>query len=176
MRSYSDRIHAYALSDKYKSEMNFMMNIMASSAPGNILDYGCGNGLMAKELLAHGYDINNYNRYLPGSLYRNDLNFAVKFGSVYFMHSIAHIKNLSDSIDKLIPLLLPTANIYICTPNGVVFEGKIEGVDETAKHYMPGQLEKVFEGKGFSTIFSGQFGEQHGYNHDNLFLKFKYVR
>ena len=55
---YKQKLIEWNSTEKYKREVGFLWYLLRGSK--NLLDYGCGTGLTARDLFASGYDVYDY--------------------------------------------------------------------------------------------------------------------
>jgi len=154
---------------------------MRKTIEGPILDVGCGRGGMIELLKS-----NNLNVFGVDPIYElltnlKDHNVVEAvgealpypdnyFGTIYFMHSFAHIPDPDKAIDEAYRVLKPRGSLFIITPNSQ-FETIISPLkkmlqvigrhtpDEIVqKHFNPAQLRSKIL-KQFSDVESFTFGK-----------------
>lgn len=159
---------------------------MAPHPKEKILDYGCGLGTAVRHIrdiygsMCFGYDVNNYRDQDDVCIFKSDYFF--KFDKVFFMHSIAHLPDVEEKLEKLKELLNPEAKVYVITPNGewVIHQDNQASdykPDTTViQHFYLTDLENLFLKAGFKVTLSGQFGSvtdsyKGQYINERLFLE-----
>lgn len=180
LKEYKDKLIRFNVNDKYRSEMYFLESLLMPVSGKTILDYGCGIGtaveyFRSQGLRVYGYDRFNYLAVQPEWFV---VETALKFNSVYFMHSLAHIEALDYKLQSLKELLYNDAEIVVITPN----ESWLMNQDKTGytpdptvvSHFTSERLVDVFERNGYKVINHGQFGKASGGYNERLFLKAKY--
>ncbi len=180
--SYQQRLGVFNSSEKYKSEMEFLVKLMSPfNKNEDILDYGCGLGTLIEylkknfNLNTYGYDINDY---LPNSLNKFKINeLTKKYSKIVFMHSLAHIPNVEIILNNLHNNLKQNGNIYVITPN-LEFDNHFRKMkdleykpDETVvKHFNSAELFDLFKKCGYQVCFCGNFGKIVENIHERCFL------
>ena len=178
--NYLDRLIKFNKSDKYKTEIEFLQQILDVKAGDKILDYGCGLCEVYKKL--RGFDVIYYDvvNYVESSFVVDYLESDWKFTKVYFMHSVAHVNNLLDEVEKLKDNLADRAEIVIITPNRLWLElkGQIGYIPDptVVNHFSAKELETFFVHLNFKTYFIGTFGEELEGQHERIFAKFIYSK
>ena len=92
---YKQKLIDWNNTDKYKSELSFLERLIQPRIYTSILDYGCGIGTAMDKFCCAGYDINDFYIGKNKSDYYNYLP-DIDFSDIYFMHSIAHISDVSE--------------------------------------------------------------------------------
>lgn len=124
---------------------------------------------------AFGYDIINLREWDDEKIFRS--NFNTQFDKIYFMHSLAHIPNVKDEIDRTVNEFLKYAGrIVVITPNQK-WLNEISRIntnyvpDPTVKtHFTSESLAKLFTDVGMSIIAEGQFGSGINDLNERLFI------
>lgn len=180
MESYKEKLRAFNNTPKYKSEVEFLKKLTKYDSVNNMLDIGCGLGHTAKELMADGYDVVNYLEAdiscgspieINGIVY-NNLN-TYKYNHIYFMHSIAHIDNITEVLKQI--KKDSKATVTVITPNAhwLIMQSNNEYKPDptVVKHYTQTQLRELFEEAGYEVALYGQFGEESNGVNERLFLQ-----
>jgi 2-polyprenyl-3-methyl-5-hydroxy-6-metoxy-1,4-benzoquinol methylase len=179
---YKIKLREFNSTEKYKSELILLVDLLHCTPNKKILDYGCGLGTAVRYINENtqsncfGYDVRNCRETDDPYLFRNEYFF--KFQSVFFMHSIAHIPDVAQKLQELKMLLSIGANIYVITPNKHwlrEINGKEYVPDPTViNHFSSIELQNLFIDNGFKIDLSGQFGSILNNQHERLFLKASY--
>lgn len=168
---YKQKLRDFNATPKYKSEIDFLLRLMAPIPGEKILDYGCGLGSLVWNLVdagidAYGHDVINYRD--KDDLFRFRTEYAFKFDKVFMCHSIAHLPDVEAKLRVLREGLNPGAKVYVITPN----EDWIREQDDenykpdptVIKHFHQVGLNGVFNNSGFKIINFGQFGSIKQYH------------
>ena len=123
------RLFALRTNRKRVLQRKFLLNLCHGNTGARILDYGCGNGILLKELAALGFtDLTGYDfdhkavsvvRSLGFRCYSDPEN--IKPGTIeviFLSHVLEHVPRPKQLISHLIELTKPGGIIYIRTPNG----------------------------------------------------------
>jgi 2-polyprenyl-3-methyl-5-hydroxy-6-metoxy-1,4-benzoquinol methylase len=180
LKEYKDKLIRFNVNEKYRNELYFLESLLMPISGKRVLDYGCGIGtaveyFRTQGLQVYGYDRFNYSHIQPEWFV---VETALKFDSVYFMHSIAHIDAVDYKLQNLKELLNDRAEIVVITPNeSWLMEQDKSGYtpDPTVvSHFTSERLVDLFTRNGYKVTAHGQFGKvTNGYN-ERLFLKAKY--
>lgn len=180
---YLYRLNKWNNSEKYISEVNFLELLLNPLEGENILDYGCGTGvcleLLKKRTKAnyYGYDVKAFfdEEAIP-AWFQKCIDLSFSFNKIYFMHSLAHIKNLKEVLHNLKRVLKENRYIYLITPNKDFddyfknFTDKNYIPDDTVvKHYTINEIVSLFENSGYSIEIIGQFGKYINQFHERIF-------
>lgn len=169
---YKDKLRAFNSSDKYKMEVEFLNKLLGLPSVfwSQILDYGCGLGHAAYELCADGFDVNDYKEKEISNYYLNELP-DKQYDRIYFMHSIAHIKNINDVLKKLRQKYNPTITVITPNKSWIDMVGDTKSDPTVIKHYNQEELQKLFIECGYDVYLSGQFGNCYKGINERLFLQ-----
>lgn len=177
---YKEKLIEWNGKERYIKESTFLKMLVNPRPSDFILDFGCGTGNLAKQIENDSYsfvfvkDINNYLIHAM-TLFNDKID---KVNKVYFMHSVAHIKDLQIEFRKLKNFLLPDAYIYIITPNRKYLD--IMTVDNyipdptVVTHYYPGEIDNMLKGIGYNIVTSGQLGSMTKGINERIFIVAKY--
>ena len=103
LAEYKDKLIRFNSTDKYRMELVVLEGLLYPMSGRAILDYGCGIGtaveyFRGKGLMCFGYDRFNYFAEQPEWFV---VETSLKFDTVYFMHSLAHIETLDYKLQSL---------------------------------------------------------------------------
>ena len=177
--TYQQKLIEFNATPKYRKEMEFMHAIIGPTGQDKILDYGCGTGTMMEYLRdnsqanVYGYDVHYYLPEPDSFYWRQEYHF--KFQKIYFMHSLAHIDDITQHLIALKTKFLdPGAMVYVLTPNAIwMSEKNNPGYIKdptTVKHFTPKTLAELFTECGYKVVTQGQYGEELNGSHERLFL------
>jgi len=170
---YKDKLRAWNSTDKYKSEVAFLKQLIPRLPWMNTLDYGAGLCLTASEMFADAFDVYDYKEYDVYEYYLNELPDKI-YRHIYFMHSIAHIKNPIEVL-KQIKLKYPQAIITVITPNTYWLlmqnNNNYKPDDTVVAHYTQSQLSELFKEAGYNVTICGQFGAETSGVNERIFLQ-----
>jgi len=180
--SYKKKLEGFNSTEKYKSEMAFMAQLMGLEHGEKVLDFGCGIGTMRDYLsIKTRADVRGYDKvcYLETEPEWFNQSYYFRFDVVYFMHSIAHIENLKYELDNLKEFLNIGSELYVLTPNLDWLREQNNGnyrPDTTViAHFNTNSLTKAFEESGYKVEFVGQMGQYCNGKQERIFLKASYV-
>lgn len=179
---YIDKLREFNRTEKYQSEIDFMVRLMKIKRNQKVLDYGCGTGWMCAQMIHQtgcdiiGYDINIGD-------YMDDIMFPKKFCNtlpdmvfdhIYMMHSLAHIQEIGKALVDLKNYMHEKTIVYILTPNALWLEQMIKNEykpDTTViQHYTPNGLRSVFESYDYKIVHQGEMGTDINGYHERLFI------
>lgn len=173
---YKQKLIDWNNTDKYKKEIAFLEQLIQPRIYTNILDFGCGIGTAMDKFSCYGYDIHYFYSGRNESYYYNHLP-DIDFCDIYFMHSIAHIPNITETLNIL-------KNKYggrvqgksrlrttVITPNAEWLDKDYNNDNTVIKHYTQSELCKVFIDCGFTIQLVGQFGEYKEGRNERIFLQ-----
>lgn len=170
---YCSKLLGFNCTDKYRAELRFMGRLVSPNTGGVIVDYGCGIGTAVRwfnneyECVTHGYDVVDY---WDGERSRYLFDKLIVCDKVYFMHSIAHMGDVSRVITKL--KRLGVKEIHVITPNNewlsMQRDRKYKPDDSVVKHFSPDTLAALFSEHKITQ--QGQFGECKNGKHERLFI------
>lgn len=178
--NYTERLIRFNSSKKYLAEMEFILKLIEPKAGQRILDYGCGLGTFINFIKDNskadvtGYDVEYLGLgEIPGWFVKEPSGL---YDSIYFMHSLAHIKDAEDMFTRLKKYLKVDGKIIINTPNKN-WDAEMKPLsnnynpDTTViRHYTPEELERFFTILGFKIYSIGQFGKLLNGHHERIFL------
>jgi len=175
--SYRKKLDQFNSTEKYRKEIDFITFLIDPSSDQKILDYGCGTGFMVNEYLKDGLDVFGYDpqELMPDpDKFRFRSSFHFPFDKIYFMHSIAHIRDIYKVFENLKANFLKTmSEVSVITPNKDwidTFDNPDYVPDSTVvKHFTSNELEELFV--DFEIVTQGKFGETNKGEHERLFLK-----
>jgi 2-polyprenyl-3-methyl-5-hydroxy-6-metoxy-1,4-benzoquinol methylase len=164
---YAAKLYQFNSTEKYLSELKFLKLHLENCV--TILDYGCGNGMAADWLSnhgnfnVHGFDVIHYNEMFHYTTH------PINYDVTYFMHSLAHIKDVKEVLSKL-----NTKKVVVITPNKgwlKLNEADTYKKDDTViEHFSQQTLIELFLETGYKIEQSGQFGQCSGNQNERLFL------
>jgi len=172
--TYLQRLNSWNSSQKYLQEVKFLELLLDPSDDDVILDYGCGTGycikLLSKNSKAkyYGFDINKFfgGKKSP-DWFLDSLQTEIKFSKIYFMHSIAHIENISEVLQNIKKLLKNNGHIYVITPNKefddyfkMIKDPNYQPDPTVVKHYTIEEIVNLIESSGYYVEVVGQFGKK----------------
>lgn len=180
--SYKKKLEGFNSTEKYKSEMAFMAQLMNLEVGEKVLDFGCGIGTMRDYLsIKTRADVRGYDKtcYLDTEPEWFNQSYYFQFDVVYFMHSIAHIERLKYELDNLKEFLNIGSELYVLTPNLDWLREQNNGnyrPDTTViAHFNANSLKAAFEESGYKVEFVGQTGSYCKGKQERIFLKATYV-
>ena len=161
---YKKALENFNGTDEYQMQMEFLCSKLKPEPNDIIMDYGAGLGNTIKYIQDKykvkqiwGFDVQHFCNDAP-EWFRDSVP-AGWITKLYFMHSIAHIKDKS-FLGRLD--LAPKAKCVVITPNmDFVRMMNPNYVDPTVhKHYTPNELSEEFELWGWKTTEKGSFGRE----------------
>jgi hypothetical protein len=177
---YRQKLMQFNSSNKYLIELDFLNRLLNASVGEKILDFGCGIGTAVTYNRCmsisdvYGYDVHTYcsDKHWYVDTIPKDISKA------YFMHSIAHIQYIENTLRKLVSLV--KNEVIVITPNKKWLENQDPNgyiPDPTViNHFYLDELEKLFTECGYSIRMSGQFGEEINNVCERIFLVAKPIR
>jgi len=185
---YKEKLTQFNSTDKYREEMEFMINIIDPERNDNILDYGCGTGAMVKHILndfenlkCFGFDVQNLR---TGDDAKDEYTFKDSFhfqmNKIYFMHSIAHIPDVDIVLKDLHNTFLAESGVIsVLTPNRAYIElcdNQDYKPDPTVvNHFDKYDLMKLFYKNGYDIELIGEIGHRIGEFQERIYLKARKV-
>ncbi len=178
---YLERLITFNSTEKYQKELDFLMQIMTPiNKDEKILDYGCGIGTTIRYLKnksnadIYGFDIYKYIDKDLVECYLSEVK--GKFNRIIFLHSFAHIPNVSEILTKLKNHLFNKAEIIIITPNKVFDDYFKELKKQNYKpdttvfmHYSSETLQNILLSCGYEIKVAGTFGNLVENIHERCF-------
>lgn len=178
---YKLKLKAFNNTDKYKSEMDFMMSLIDPQPNDRIMDYGCGLGTMMRKVSfytkhIYGYDITD--RYYEWEKFNFRMELYFPMDKIYFMHSFAHLPNINNTLINIREkYLCANGQIIILTPNQdwLNYQDKVNYTPDptVVKHYTPQELRELLTQCGFTILLEGQLGQSKAGASERLFIKAK---
>lgn len=176
---YIAKLKRFNSTDKYFTELEFLFGLIQPYPHQTIIDYGCGIGTAVKyfrniteNTFFIGFDVVNYT--LQQNKYTHHY-FTEKMRDcdiLYFMHSFAHIPNISRVLFDLREKV--ERKVIVITPNAQWLKLQVNEnyvPDPTVvQHYTHDELVEVFEDAGYRVTISGGFGIKCNNQHERLFL------
>lgn len=188
---YAEKLRAFNSTEKYKKELEFL-SLLLGTYSTRVLDYGAGLGTAVNFLktlpentvpwiVIDAIEPAGYYEGSPEDLVLDsDPNF---YDCVYFMHSLAHIKD----VDKVLKdvrdnLLADDGKVVVITPNASYIHEMSEMNKEhggynynpdptVVRHFFWGGLYDLFARSGFKINQLGTFGQEVIKGHcERLFL------
>lgn len=174
--AYKEKLKEFNSSAKYWNEVHLLDRLLKIGDSELILDFGCGIGTVMDFFIAQynasiiGFDIYDYTDNPKHKVF-TDLDLLTSSGScfdkIYFLHSFAHIQQISNVLSKLKSVLSKNSELVIITPNldfDNFFKSKIKesryNPDTTVvEHYNCETLDNLMSLNGFKTLDLGQFGK-----------------
>ena len=128
--------------------MTFAEFVRTWAEPGRVLEVGCGDGSLARELAGAGYDVLAIDPVAPdGELFRRvtleELDDPGPFDTVVASFSLHHVHELGAALDRIASLLPPGGMV-------VVDEFAWERLDEPTSEWYYGQLRALGAARGDS--------------------------
>lgn len=180
---YKEKLVQFNSTPKYKAEIELLLRLMDIREGQKIMDYGCGLGRTVHRInqdtkaQCYGYDIRNFREVDSDFYFRTEYFF--KFHKIYFMHSIAHLPDLSQKLDDLKQFLRDGARVYVITPNKLWLNEVKKYVyipDPTViNHFSAAELQDVFTEHGFKIINCAQFGSIQNNQHERIYLEAEWL-
>jgi len=176
---YINKLKSFNSTDKYFEELFLLFGLIQPYPRQKIIDYGCGIGTAVKyfrniteKVFFMGYDVNNYMRETSPYSHHLCVDKIEPCNTIYFMHSFAHVPEISKVIFGLREHVLD--KVVVITPNSEWLKLKQNEnyvPDPTVvQHYSEDELREIFEDVGYKVTLCGQFGEKIGSQHERLFL------
>jgi len=179
---YKAKLHAFNSTEKYQSELAFLIRLLNVEHKDRILDYGCGTGYAMRHIeamtdaICYGYDIHPH--YYEGDPFKFRMELYFKVNTVYFMHSLAHMLASMQTplLESLKANFLETnGRVVVITPNQLFLDDMkidVHKSDPTVvQHFSPFTLQALFESCGYKIETIGQFGAHSPNGHgERIFL------
>lgn|SRR5574343_804778 len=173
---YKQKLIDWNNTDKYKVELSFLERLIQPRIYTSILDYGCGIGTAMDKFCCSGYDVNDFYIGKNTNDYYNHLP-DIDFCDIYFMHSIAHINNIEETL-----IILKNKygdrwkgksrlRVTVITPNAEWLDEGYNNDSSVIKHYSQPELCKLFIDSGYTVQLVGQFGEYKNKTNERIFLQ-----
>jgi hypothetical protein len=175
---YKERLIQFNSTDKYKAELKFIASLLQGE--GTLLDFGCGICTAIDyfgqhtDLVCEGYDINPYS----GNWYLRSLPIHTKYNHITFIHSIAHIENIEQTLKELKGNLAKGGIITVLTPNldWINLKGDTKSDPTVINHFTSDSLRDLFITCGYRVTNEGQQGEQIKNQKERLWIQVKSER
>lgn len=178
-KDYIQKLSRFNSTDKYFQELYIMYGLVQPMKNQKILDYGCGIGTAVKyfknitdRVSFMGYDVKDYMRQISPYSHHLFVEEVPECDTVYFMHSFAHVPEISKVIFELREKVRD--KVIVITPNADwirLQKNENYTPDPTVvHHYDMKELIDIFEDCGYKIMQSGQFGEYTEGQHERLFL------
>jgi 2-polyprenyl-3-methyl-5-hydroxy-6-metoxy-1,4-benzoquinol methylase len=172
---YKERLKIFNSTEKYNRELSFISNLLGRD--DKVLDYGCGIGTAVNYFKiktnsrVFGYDINNFLDEDQAWFVESEPKDA--YHHITFIHSIAHIKDINEVLDKLKYNLVVCGKITVITPNldWINYVGNTNSDPTVFQHYTSETLSNLFLKTGYKILQQGQLGETKGGQHERLFIQ-----
>lgn len=178
--NYTERLIRFNSSDKYRSEMEFLLRLINPKPGDQILDYGCGIGTCLNYIREKsgarlsGFDITYHGTGDLPDWFTQQLSSL--YDVVYFMHSLAHIENVEDVLGNIKKKLNASSRIIVITPNSN-WDSEMKPVSSNykpdttvVKHFTPEELERIFINSGYKVDLLGQFGKPLNGHNERIFM------
>ena len=169
-KEYSKRLVRFNGTPQYQAELTKLGDLLDLKSYHSVLDYGFGVGTALMEITkktkhTFGYDVNTFeDSIVPDHpIWKGGKE---RFDRIYFMHSIAHIPNISDVLKQLMTdNLAPDGKIIVITPNKLWLRAKngedVKSDDTAIEHFTMRTLYNLFRGIGM-TCDVGQYSYDEG--------------
>lgn len=172
--NYKQKLKEWNNTEKYMQELDFLYGLISPKAGELVLDYGCGvmtaieNFNARDEANFYGYDVEEYGE--PESFHLYDKEIKKKYNCIYFMHSLAHIKEPKITIDKLRDSLSEKGRLIVITPNLDWMDAGYNNDNTVVRHYTMHHLTELFISEGYRIKEVGQFGYVRGNINERIFI------
>lgn len=177
---YKERLRRFNATEKYKYELRFLVQLINAGHRDKVLDIGCGLGTAMRHIEAetgavcYGYD--THPNYYEGDPFKFRTSLYFKVDCIFFMHSIAHIKQPLELIRKLRADFIDSGGRFVViTPNRDWLDVQPFSTDYTPdptviRHFSPVTLSNLFTNAGCKVEICGQFGAVSQGVHERVFL------
>lgn len=179
-KEYIEKLRRFNSTDKYFQELYMMYGLIQPMRHQKILDFGCGIGTALKyfknisdRVSFMGYDVNDYMRKV--SPYSHHLFTPVindEYHTVYFMHSFAHIPDVSRVVFDLRERVID--KVIVVTPNikwlNLQANESYTPDPTIVKHYDAEELRDIFDDAGYRVTLEGGFGNCVAGQYERLFI------
>lgn len=154
----------------FQKRVNIISKFLKS---GKVLEVGCSTGLMLSLLKEDKWDVMGIEISKDaGEIAKNrgieviskrfeDIKFNAKFDVIIFNHTLEHLENPREALEKAYELLYPNGLLYIDVPNFGGLSSKLYGInwpsllpEEHLWHFTEKSLLILFKGIGFKAIFT----------------------
>lgn len=173
---YKKKLEKFNATEKYKSEMLFMIDKMQLSQDDSVLDFGCGietmcNAIRNMGVSCYGYDVHYYGQE-KNELFITDYA-KYRYTKAYFMHSLAHIPNNLEVLKVLKALVFK--HIYILTPNKdwLDLQDKTNYIPDPTviEHFTMSSLLELLIEAGFRIDYATGHGKETNGHNERIFIK-----
>jgi len=180
-KDYCKRLRDWNNSEQYKSEIDFLNSLLQIHGNDKVLDYGCGIGTAIKMLSEkhpqaqiYGFDVNRFEERVVDDFYIRS-EFYFQFDRIYFMHSLAHIPDLVNMLQRLYDFQKPNAKLVVITPNYDWLWLKnghkdVKSDSTVICHFTMKSLKDTFLEAGYEIEMSGMYGNLLGQQAERLYL------
>lgn len=173
--TYKEKLIQFNSTEKYMLELQLVTGLLGVQSYSTILDYGCGLGTAVHYFrkytcgIARGYDIHAYDD--EQHFWRLDEPPKDKYHHITFIHSLAHIHNAQEVIERLRNNLVDGGKITVLTPNlnWINTVGDTKSDPTVVKHYNSQDLRNLF--KNYKVIHEGQHGEVRNGHNERIFIQ-----
>lgn len=177
---YKLKLKHFNDTEKYHTELDFLLSLLHPHKSDRLLDYGCGTGHAMRYIRnetncdVYGYDVTDSLYEGDPFYFRKELFFKVDH--IYFMHSFSHLPNPQEVLEKCKGYFLTEkGTITIISPNPEWLQLQSNATytpDPTVKqHHSQTQLAELLTQAGFSIELQGQFGAVAGTVNERLFVR-----
>lgn len=179
-KEYIEKLQRFNSTDKYFQELYMMYGLIQPMKNQKILDYGCGIGTAVKyfknitdRVYFSGYDVKDYMRQVsPYSHHLFTTAVTDEYDSVYFMHSFAHIPDISRVIFDLRERVKDKVVVITPNINWLRLQANEDYTPDPTvmHHYDSAELKDIFEDAGYRIAVQGGFGNCIADQYERLFI------
>jgi hypothetical protein len=172
--TYKEKLIAWNSTEKYRKELDFLYGLINPKQGELILDFGCGlltavNYFNSKMVtFFYGYDVEEYGEQEDYHLY--DREIRRKYDTIYFMHSLANIKEPVKTLRALRTNLSDVGKIIIVTHNLECLDMNYNINPSFVTNYDIQSISKLITEAGYTIDQIGQFGEAKGIINERIFI------